>query len=56
MPIDLGCSIVYASCADPYVTILSEDGQVMLLTLREGRGTARLHAQAANLLFVSIYL
>lgn len=52
MPIDLGCPIVHASCADPYVTLLSEDGQVMLLTLREGRGTARLHAQTANLLFV----
>ncbi|CAD1469341.1 unnamed protein product, partial [Heterotrigona itama] len=51
MPIDLGCPIVHASSADPYVTLLSEDGQVMLLTLREGRGTARLHAQAANLLF-----
>ncbi|CAL7948360.1 unnamed protein product [Xylocopa violacea] len=51
MPIDLGCPIVHASCADPYVTLLSEDGQVMLLTLREGRGTARLHAQTANLLF-----
>lgn len=54
MPIDLGCPIVHASCADPYVTLLSEDGQVMLLTLREVRGTAKLHAQAANLLFVSL--
>ncbi|RLU24961.1 hypothetical protein DMN91_003052 [Ooceraea biroi] len=51
MPIDLGCPIVHASCADPYVTLLSEDGQVMLLTLREVRGTAKLHAQTANLLF-----
>ncbi|XP_012228183.1 cleavage and polyadenylation specificity factor subunit 1 isoform X1 [Linepithema humile] len=51
MPIDLGCPIVHASCADPYVALLSEDGQVMLLTLREIRGTARLHAQTANLLF-----
>ncbi|KAG5324675.1 CPSF1 factor, partial [Acromyrmex heyeri] len=51
MPIDLGCPIVHASCADPYVALLSEDGQVMLLTLREVRGTARLHAQTANLLF-----
>ncbi|XP_020283303.1 cleavage and polyadenylation specificity factor subunit 1 [Pseudomyrmex gracilis] len=49
MPID--CSIVQASCADPYVTLLSKDGRVLLLTLREVRGTARLHAQAANLLF-----
>jgi len=56
MPIDLGCPIVHASCADPYVTLLSEDGQVMLLTLREVRGTARLHAQTANLLFVSLLI
>lgn len=56
MPIDLGCPIVHASCADPYVTLLSEDGQVMLLTLREVRGTAKLHAQAANLLFVSSFM
>jgi cleavage and polyadenylation specificity factor subunit 1 len=54
MPMDLGCPIVHASCADPYVTLLSEDGQVILLTLREGRGMARLHAQAVNLLFVSL--
>ncbi|KAF3420031.1 hypothetical protein E2986_05121 [Frieseomelitta varia] len=27
MPIDLGCPIVHASSADPYVTLLSEDGQ-----------------------------
>lgn len=51
---DLGCPIVHASCADPYVAILSEDGQVMLLTLKEGRGTARLYVQAANLLFVRV--
>lgn len=50
----MGCPIVHASCADPYVTLLSEDGQVMLLTLKEGRGIARLHAQTINLMFVSI--
>ena len=55
MPMDLGCPIVHASCADPYVTLLSEDGQVILLTLKEARGIARLHAQAVNLLFVSKY-
>lgn len=53
MPMDLGCPIVHASCADPYVTLLSEDGQVILLTLKEGRGSARLTAQAVHLLFVS---
>lgn len=56
MPIDLGCSIIHASCADPYVTLLTEDGQVMLLTLREGRGAPRLYAQQAELLFVSFFL
>lgn len=56
MPIDLGCPIVHASCADPYVTLLSEDGQVMLSTLKEIRGTAKLYAQTANLLFVSIFI
>ncbi|XP_066599377.1 cleavage and polyadenylation specificity factor subunit 1 [Prorops nasuta] len=51
MPMDLGCPIVQASCADPFVTLLTEDGQVILLTLKEGRGMARLHVQTANLLF-----
>lgn len=51
MPIDLGCALVQASCADPYVAMLAEDGQVVLLTLRETRGTARLHLQPANLMF-----
>lgn len=54
MPIDLGCPIVHASCADPYVVLLTEDGQVILLTLREGRGAPRLQAQTPNLMFVSI--
>ncbi|KAG8038870.1 hypothetical protein G9C98_003177 [Cotesia typhae] len=51
MPLDLGCPIIYASCADPYVVLLAEDGQVILLTLREVRGLPRLHADPANLLF-----
>lgn len=54
MPMDFGCPIVYASCADPYVVLLTEDGQVILLTLKEQltRGSARLHAQSADLLYV----
>ncbi|XP_051173959.1 cleavage and polyadenylation specificity factor subunit 1 [Leptopilina boulardi] len=53
MPMDFGCPIVYASCADPYVVLLTEDGQVILLTLKEQltRGSARLHAQSADLLY-----
>lgn len=54
IPMDLGCPIIHASCADPYLTILTEDGQVILLILRETRGAARLHVQPANLLFVSL--
>ncbi|KAK7874284.1 hypothetical protein R5R35_007770 [Gryllus longicercus] len=42
IPLDLGSPIVHASAADPHVVILSEDGQVILLTLRETRGQGRL--------------
>ena len=42
IPLDLGSPIVHASSADPHVVILSEDGQVILLTLRELRGQGRL--------------
>nr|CAD7266443.1 unnamed protein product [Timema shepardi] len=42
IPLDLGSAIVHASSADPHVVILSEDGQVILLTLRETRGQSRL--------------
>lgn len=42
IPLDLGSPIVHASSADPHVVILSEDGQVILLTLRESRGQGRL--------------
>ncbi|KAK3924905.1 Cleavage and polyadenylation specificity factor subunit 1 [Frankliniella fusca] len=43
IPLDLGSPVTFASSADPYVVILTEDGQVMLLTLREGRGETKLH-------------
>ena len=42
IPLDLGSSVVHASTADPYVALLTEDGQVVLLTLRESRGQGRL--------------
>lgn len=42
IPLDLGSPIVHASSADPHVVILSEDGQVILLTLRESRNQGRL--------------
>ncbi|KAL0274118.1 UNVERIFIED_CONTAM: hypothetical protein PYX00_006618 [Menopon gallinae] len=42
IPLDVGSPIVHASCADPYVALLTEDGQIVLLTLRESRTGGRL--------------
>ncbi|XP_063236950.1 cleavage and polyadenylation specificity factor subunit 1 [Bacillus rossius redtenbacheri] len=42
IPLDLGSPVVHASCADPHMVIHTEDGQVLLLTLREARGQGRL--------------
>lgn len=42
IPLDMGSSIIHASSADPYVALLTEDGQIILLTLRESRGQGRL--------------
>lgn len=39
VPLDLGAQIVYASSADPYISMLTEDGQVITLMLRETRGS-----------------
>ncbi|KAJ9585289.1 hypothetical protein L9F63_002919 [Diploptera punctata] len=49
IPLDLGSLIVHASSADPHVVILSEDGQVILLTLRESRGQGRLSVTRPSL-------
>jgi len=35
IPLDLGSPLIHASAADPHVVILTEDGQLILLTLRE---------------------
>lgn len=53
IPLDLGSPIVHASSADPHVVILSEDGQVILLTLRESRGQGRLSVTRPTLSLVS---
>ncbi|KAL1123917.1 hypothetical protein AAG570_001687 [Ranatra chinensis] len=42
LPLDLGSPLVQASSADPYVICLTGDGQLILLTLKEARGTAKL--------------
>lgn len=46
IPLDLGSPLIHASSADPHVIILTEDGQLILLTLREIRhGVSRLTVQ-----------
>lgn len=53
IPLDLGSPIVNASSADPYISILTADGQVITLMLREGRGSARLVVSKSTLSNVS---
>ena len=38
IPFDLGSPIVHASVADPHLVLLTEDGQIVVLTLKETRG------------------
>lgn len=54
VPLDLGSQIVHASSADPYISILAADGQVITMMLRDTRGTARLVVSKSTLANVSI--
>lgn len=54
IPLDLGSSIVHASSADPYLSILAADGQVITLMLRESKNNARLVISKSTLANVSI--
>lgn len=56
IPLDLGSPVSFASSADPYVVILTEDGQIMLLTLREGRGETKLHVTRPQISLVRLNL
>jgi cleavage and polyadenylation specificity factor subunit 1 len=51
--LDLGSPIVHASCADPHMVLLSEDGQVILLTLKDSRVQGRLSVIRPTLILVS---
>ncbi|XP_030753926.1 cleavage and polyadenylation specificity factor subunit 1 [Sitophilus oryzae] len=42
VPMDLGSPIVHVSSADPYISLMTSDGQVITLMLRETRGAAKL--------------
>lgn len=57
IPLDQGSRLVQASSADPYVVLLTEDGRIILLTLREARGQGKLHAfRPGHLSIVSLQL
>uniref|UniRef100_T1J479 Cleavage and polyadenylation specificity factor subunit 1 n=1 Tax=Strigamia maritima TaxID=126957 RepID=T1J479_STRMM len=42
IPLDVGSPIVHASVADPYLMIMSDEGQLILLTLRQDDYSTRL--------------
>ncbi|CAH1107318.1 unnamed protein product [Psylliodes chrysocephalus] len=49
VPMDLGSPIVHISSADPYISIMTSDGQVITLMLREARGVAKLVVSKSTL-------
>ena len=53
IPLELGSPIVHASTADPYLALLADDGQVIMLMLRETKGTAKLVVSKSTLANVS---
>jgi cleavage and polyadenylation specificity factor subunit 1 len=42
IPLELGSPIVHVTSVDPYISLLTTDGQVITLMLRETRGVAKL--------------
>ncbi|KAJ8922195.1 hypothetical protein NQ315_004132 [Exocentrus adspersus] len=49
VPMDLGSPIVHVSSADPYISLMTTDGQVITLMLREVRGSAKLVVSKSTL-------
>ncbi|KAJ8942077.1 hypothetical protein NQ318_004102 [Aromia moschata] len=49
VPMDLGSPIVHVSSADPYISLMTTDGQVITLMLREARGSAKLVVSKSTL-------
>ncbi|XP_072375560.1 cleavage and polyadenylation specificity factor subunit 1 [Diabrotica undecimpunctata] len=49
VPMDLGSPIVHISSADPYISLMTSDGQVITLMLRETRGAAKLVVSKSTL-------
>lgn len=53
IPLDLGSPIVQASSADPHLALLTADGQVITLVLKETKGAVKLLGTKSNLASVS---
>nr|CAH7722934.1 unnamed protein product [Callosobruchus chinensis] len=49
VPMDLGSPIVHVSSADPFISLMTTDGQVITLMLREARGSAKLVVSKSTL-------
>ncbi|KAJ8972867.1 hypothetical protein NQ317_013609 [Molorchus minor] len=49
VPMDIGSPIVHVSSADPYISLMTTDGQVITLMLREARGVAKLVVSKSTL-------
>lgn len=49
IPLDLGSPLVHASAADPFVALLTADGQIVTLMLRETKTTAKLLVSKSTL-------
>lgn len=49
LPLELSGPIIKASCADPYLVIMSTEGQLVLLTLETKVGSPKLSVLKANL-------
>lgn len=46
VPLDIGSPLIHASCADPHLVVLTENGQLVLLTWKElKQGVGRLKVQ-----------
>ena len=58
IPMDMGSPIISCSIADPYILIMSKEGQIMLLTLKEdsyGSGVRLAVIKPQNLLEVCTF-
>lgn len=49
VPMDLGSPLVHVSMADPFLSLMTSDGQVITLMLRETRGVAKLVVSKSTL-------